>query len=152
MITRANSHYPLYFPRSRQSLGRPRYVERHILHMNKLQIYFPQIIVPIYLEWTFQDVTCSNTLLWAGAAFLAAFWPYLLVYRCRIPSVFLTILTWYSWSFWNNSLHWFAFSIVTTGLLYFQIENLPWLLPTLRSVSLNFDCQCYDWASLGPYK
>ena len=34
---------------------------QHILHMNKLLIYFLPVIVPIAVECKFQDVNCSNS-------------------------------------------------------------------------------------------
>ena len=61
MISRGNDWNSPYFTLSRQYWGHPRYVAQHILHMNKLPIYFLPIIVPISVEFEFQDVTCSNT-------------------------------------------------------------------------------------------
>ena len=80
------------FSWSRQPRCHTRYVVRHILHMNKLPIYFLLVILPISVYCKFQGVTCSNTLLWAGAAFLAAFWPYLLVDRCAFIASLLPYL------------------------------------------------------------
>ena len=113
---------------------------RHILHTNKLPIDFLPNIVPIAIECKFQDVTCSNILLWAGAEFLTVLWPYLLVNRCCIPSSLLAIFTWFSRFYWNTPLH----SSYWSGQW-----NLPTFLPSISQLVVCI-FQSYNWASLFP--
>ena len=96
------------------------------------------IIVPIAVECQLQGFTRSNATLWAGTAFLSAFWPYLLVDRCCIPSGLMTIFTWYSQYFWNPSLH----SSFWSGWR----NQLTLVVSIIHLVFFIF--QCHDWASI----